>query len=136
MWWLLPCILALSLSFARSRITCGLLRNSRPWRIIIFKFNSIYCWCFKVIEKLCLGSQQSLENDSLWSRHNDGHGGATHVFFCNGYTVGKILSLLSNIKFHLRLFVYQKLVVDAKQMGFCSSTVSQRDIQIRVSNGA
>lgn len=57
-------------------------------------------------------------------------------FSYNDWMVGKILSLPSNIKFHLRLFVYQKLVADAKQMGFCSSTVSLRDVQIHDSNGA
>lgn len=66
---------------------------------------------------------------------SDGHSGEIRGF-CNDCMVGKILSLPSNIKFHLRLFVYQKLVADEKQMGFCFSTVSQRDIQIRASNGA
>lgn len=66
---------------------------------------------------------------------SDGHGGEIHGFL-NDCMEGKILSLPSNIKFHLRLSIYQKLVTDAKQMGFCSSTVSQKDVQICASNGA
>lgn len=79
------------------------------------------------IEKLCIGSQQSFYlKMTVYEVATMMVVVVKFMFFCNDFMVGKILSLPSNIKFHLRLFVYQKLVADAKQMGFCSSAVSQR----------